>query len=99
MHTYYNSKASNLVGSVWGGDLKGFTILNKSYTVVFTLTASGAYEEIGFFPDDWSGFVLALGQDAYRFVITTKKGTAVSMVRIEQSLESRRQTYNRLRAL
>ena len=75
MYTYYNKKASNLASSVWGADLEGFTILNNSYTVVFTLTASGENEEIGFFPDDWSGFVMTPGKDAYKFVTTTKTGT------------------------
>ena len=60
-------------GSAWGADLKGFTVLNKSYTVVFTLEASDADEEIGFLPCDWAGFVITPGQNTYRF-ITTKFG-------------------------
>lgn len=57
-------------GSVWGADLKGYTIFNKSYTVVFTLTASDADEEIGFLPCDWAGFVITPGENAYRFITT-----------------------------
>ena len=57
-------------GSAWGADLNGFTILNKTYTTVFTVEASDADEEIGFLPCDWAGFVVTPGQNAYRFITT-----------------------------
>ena len=62
-------------GSAWGADLKEFTILNKSYTTVFTVEASDADEEIGFLPCDWAGFVLTPGQNAYRFITTKYDGS------------------------
>ena len=72
MSTHNDGNNANRA-SVWGADLQGYTIFGKSYTVVFTLTASDADEEIGFLPCDWAGFVITPGQNAYRF-ITTKNG-------------------------
>ena len=66
--------SSGRLGSVWGADLKGFTILNKSYTVVFTLEASDDDERIGFLPDDWAGFIITPGQNAYEFITTKNDG-------------------------
>ena len=73
MSTKIDSKGKHR-GSAWGADLKGYTILNKSYTVVFTLTASDADEEIGFLPDDWAGFVVTPGKNAYKFITTKNNG-------------------------
>ena len=61
-------------GSAWGADLQDYIILGRAYTTVFTLSASDADEEIGFLPDDWAGFVLTPGQNAYRFITTKKDG-------------------------
>ena len=69
MSTHNDANNANR-GSVWGADLSGYTIFNKSYTVVFTLTASDADEEIGFLPCDWAGFVITPGKNAYRFITT-----------------------------
>ncbi|MBE6535394.1 MAG: hypothetical protein E7677_02065 [Ruminococcaceae bacterium] len=73
MYTKSDSKRISR-GSAWGADLKGYTVLGKAYTTVFTLTASDSDEEIGFLPCDWAGFVIAPGQNKYKFV-TTKHST------------------------
>ena len=69
------AKGSSRKGSVWGADLKGYTVLGKSYTVEFTLSASNNTQEIGFFPDDWAGFVIKPGQNEYKFVTTMNNGS------------------------
>ena len=95
MYTKSDANDANR-GSVWGADLKGYTILNKSYTLVFTLTASDADEEIGFLPCDWAGFVITPGQNAYRFITTKFEdgGTDGSYERVIQ-----RGTYEGVKSL
>ncbi len=51
-------------------DLPGFSIAGKAYTVVFTLDAERADQEIGFLPDDKVGFIIVPGENSYRFVNT-----------------------------
>ena len=70
MHTKKDTSFVNFRGSGWGADLQGYTILGKSYTVVFTLEASDINQEIGFLPDDHAGFVVTPGQNKFRFVST-----------------------------
>ena len=62
-------------GSAWGADLQGYTVMGKTYTTVFTVSASDADETIGFLPDDWAGFLVTPGQNSYKF-ITTKNGSS-----------------------
>ncbi len=61
---------------VWGTNLNvsKYPMLKNSYTVVFTLEASDANQEIGFYPDWNSGFILTPGQNAYRFNKSTNEG-------------------------
>ena len=61
---------------VWGTNLNvsKYPMLKNSYTVVFTLEASDANQEIGFYPDWNSGFILTPGQNAYRFNKSTNSG-------------------------
>ena len=78
-------------GSAWGADLKGYTVLGKTYTTVFTVSASDADESIGFLPDDWAGFVVTPGQNSYKF-ITTKNGSSGSEGAYEKTITGG--TYN-----
>ena len=64
--------------SAWGGDVASYTILGNSYTVVFTVTADNANQEIGFLPCDCSGFVVTPGQNAYKFIKTQSGGSTVT---------------------
>lgn len=76
LYTKKDDKAATegtLRANVWGADLKGYEILGKSFTAVFTVTASDADQEVGFLPCDWAGFVVTPGANAYRF-ITIKDG-------------------------
>ena len=66
--------ASPWRNNVWGADLKGYAILGKSFTTVFTVTASDADQEVGFLPCDWAGFVVTPGKNAYRFITTKNSG-------------------------
>ena len=68
--TKKDSSGTNYRGSAWGADLKGYTILGNSYTVVFTVEASDLNQEIGFMPCDHAGFVVTPGNNQYRFITT-----------------------------
>ena len=57
-------------GDYGTNDLPGFSIAGKTHTVVFTLTAARADQEIGFLPDDKVGFIIVPGENSYRFVDT-----------------------------
>ena len=83
-------------GSAWGADLKGYTVLGKTYTVMFTVSATDADESIGFLPDDWAGFVVTPGQNSYKF-ITTKNGNSGSEGSYEKTITGG--TYNGTGAL
>lgn len=64
-------------GNVWGKDLvptNSYPAGGNSYTVVFTVEASDADEEIGFYPDWSTGFVLTPGQNKFRYLATENEG-------------------------
>ena len=59
---------NNTIGnhrSRWGAELNttNYQFKNSAYTVTFTVTASGAHQTVGFFPDWGTGFFLTPGQN------------------------------------
>ena len=69
-------------GNVWGKNIndKDYPAGGNSYTVVFTVEASDADEEIGFYPDWSTGFLLTPGQNKLRYLATEDEGKTNTIV-------------------
>ena len=52
-------------GSVYGGELKAYTMPGNAYTVVFTVSAEDANQSVGIFLKWKDGFVITPGQNSY----------------------------------
>ena len=77
-----DDSGSTYRGNAWGKniDLDKYPVGGNSYTVVFTVEASDADEEIGFYPDWSTGFVLTPGKNSFRYLATENEGKSNTIV-------------------
>ena len=68
--------------AVFGNELDTdkYEMSGSAFTTVFTVTAEDADQEVGFFPDWQSGFVVKPGKNSYRYVEFLKNGDLRSNV-------------------
>ncbi len=76
-------------GAIWGNKLEypNYRMVGSSYAAVFTLTASDANQEIGFYPDWNTGFIIKPGSNSFRYGVgkdgTTIEGTTGTYTRAD----------------
>lgn len=87
--------AGNGETNLWGDDLPypEYRMLQSAYTAVFTLTASDADQEIGFFFDWKTGFAITPGQDSFRYVDAKSKQCVTVFEDTYEGTKSLTQTY------
>ena len=87
--------AGNGETNLWGDDLPypEYRMLQSAYTAVFTLTASDADQEIGFFFDWKTGFAITPGQDSFRYVDAKSKKCVTVFEDTYEGTKSLTQTY------